>query len=82
MASLAVASKPFFVTNQVSNDELDIKHCPTNDMIGDFYTDPPQGKMFLRFRNLIMGITRKCRVAKIHPFNPITKQQSSSTGVC
>ena len=61
----------FFVTSRISNNELDVKHCLIDDMIGDFHTKPLQGRKFLRFKNIIMGITRKHRVAKVHL---ITKQ--------
>ena len=33
-----------------------IIHCPTDDMIGDYFTKPLQGAKFIKFRNLIMGI--------------------------
>ena len=32
-------------------------HCPTEEMIADYFTHPLQGKMFRYFRDLIMGIS-------------------------
>ena len=61
----------FFVADRISDDKLDAEHCLTDDMIGDFCAKPLQGRKFLRFRKLIMGIARKHRVAKVHS---ITKQ--------
>ena len=34
---------------------VEIKYCPTGEMIGDFMTKPKQGREFKRFRNDIMG---------------------------
>ena len=34
---------------------MEIKHCPTEQMIADFYTKPIQGKQFYKLRNVIMG---------------------------
>ena len=32
-------------------------HCPTEEMIADYFTHPLQGKMFRYFCDLIMGIS-------------------------
>ena len=45
----------FFVTDQIEKRNLEVKYCPTNDMIGDFMTKPLQGYKFLNFRKLILG---------------------------
>ena len=46
----------FFVINdRIIRKELNIEWCPTNDMIGYFMTNPTQGSLFKKFRNLIMG---------------------------
>ena len=47
----------FFVTNRIEAKELSIQHCPTLDMIADYFTRPLQGKLFRKFRDLIMGIS-------------------------
>jgi hypothetical protein len=39
----------------VDAKELDIQYCPTNEMVGDFFTKPLQGKKFTLFRKIIMG---------------------------
>jgi hypothetical protein len=39
----------FFVTDQVEKKNLQIKYCPTDDMIGDFHTKPLQGEKFRQF---------------------------------
>ena len=34
---------------------MKVRHCPTEQMIADFYTKPIQGKQFCKLRNVIMG---------------------------
>ena len=45
----------FFITDQVEKRNLTIEHCPTDEMLVDFYTKPLQGEKFRKFRNEIMG---------------------------
>ena len=34
---------------------MEIKYCPTENMIADFFTKPLQGALFNRLRDVIMG---------------------------
>ena len=45
----------FFVTDNIGKRHLQVNYCPTNNMIGDFFTKPLQGTKFTKFRGLIMG---------------------------
>jgi hypothetical protein len=45
----------FFITDQVEKGNAHIEHCGTDNMVGDFFTKPLQGKKFQRFRNDILG---------------------------
>jgi hypothetical protein len=45
----------FFLTDQVEKGNIAIEYCPTEDMIGDYFTKPLQGKLFLKLKRLIMG---------------------------
>ena len=45
----------FFIRDRVENNDMEIVYCPTEEMLGDFFTKPLQGKKFLKFRKLIMG---------------------------
>jgi hypothetical protein len=47
----------FFMKDRIMNDEVSIVYCPTEEMIADFFTKPLQGEIFMKFRNLILGIT-------------------------
>jgi hypothetical protein len=44
-----------FLTDQVEKTNVIIKHCPTNDVIGDFHAKPPQGEKFRVFHDSILG---------------------------
>jgi hypothetical protein len=46
----------FFITDRVNMKEVEIKWCPTKEMVADFMTKPLQGSHFKRLRNLIMGM--------------------------
>ena len=43
------------MTDRANCGEITIKHCPTVEMIGDFFTKPLQGGLFIKFRDLILN---------------------------
>ena len=45
----------FFVKDYVKRGEIQIKYCPTEKMLADFFTKPLQGSLFRKFRAVIMG---------------------------
>ncbi len=51
--------------------ELEIKWCPTKEMVADFMTKPLQGSHFRRLRDLIMGTT-SIKKAKIPSKSTVT----------
>ena len=46
----------FFIHDQVLQEKVLIKHCPTVNMRADFFTKPLQGMLFYRLHDLIMNI--------------------------
>ena len=48
----------FFVADCVERGHITIKHCPTEEMISDFFNKPLSGAKFRRFRNIIMNCNR------------------------
>ena len=46
----------FMVTDQVDKGNLNIKYCPTDDMVADFMSKGLQGVKFEKFRKEIMGM--------------------------
>ena len=47
----------FFITDRIKKKEFRVEHCPTKEMIADYYTKPLQGGLFYKFRDLILGIS-------------------------
>jgi hypothetical protein len=45
----------FFVTDLVKKGQVKITHCPTEDMVSDYFTKPLQGSAFRKLRQLIMN---------------------------
>lgn len=51
----AINIRYFFLTDQIEKKNLAVEYCPTTEMIGDFMSKPLQGKLFMKFKKLIMG---------------------------
>ena len=49
----------FFVTARIKKGEVTVDWCSTYDMTGDFFTKTNQGSLFIRFRDMIMGMVRQ-----------------------
>ena len=45
----------FYVGEHIQNKTLSLQHCPTEEMLVDYFTKPLQGSLFVRLRNHIMG---------------------------
>jgi len=48
--------KYFLIKDKVDQEEITIKHCPTEQMWTDINTQPKQGTVFRVFRRHVMGI--------------------------
>jgi len=46
----------FYVKDKVDAGDIRVQHCPTEDMLADFFTKPLQGGLFRKLRDLIMNI--------------------------
>ena len=55
--SMGKQSHALNVRNFFNQGNLNVKYCPTDEMIGDFMTKPLQGSKFMKFRKIIMGET-------------------------
>ena len=40
---------------QVQKKTIHVTHCPTEEMVGDFFTKPLQGSLFIKMCDFIMG---------------------------
>jgi len=47
--------KFFYVTDQIKQGWLTVKHCPTKEMVADIYTKPLNGILFRQLRAKIMN---------------------------
>ena len=47
----------FFVVDKIEKKELKVLHCPTEHMIADYKNKQTQGRLFVRPRNIIQGVS-------------------------
>ena len=47
----------YFVTDNVKKGMVQIRYCPTGDMVADFFTKPLQGSLFKNFWDQILNLT-------------------------
>ena len=47
----------FFVAYVQKRQHITIEYCPTDEMIGDFFTKPVGGVKFRHFHNIIMNVS-------------------------
>lgn len=45
----------FFIKDRTASEGITIRHCPTLEMLADFFTKPLQGALFRKFRDVILG---------------------------
>ena len=50
-----IESRYFFVKDYQDRGHVKVEYCPTDDMVGDYFSKPLQGKKFYKFRKLIMN---------------------------
>ena len=48
----------FWMNNRLKSEGIEVRHCPTLQMIGDFFTKPLQGNLFRKFCHVILGRSR------------------------
>ena len=46
----------YFVTDRANCGEIKLQHCPTTEMLGDYFTKPLQGALFTKFRDRILNL--------------------------
>eukprot|EP00978_Attheya_sp_CCMP212_P046656 scaffold403813_cov59-Attheya_sp.AAC.3 len=69
-----INTRYFFVTDRIKNKEMSVIHCPTGEMVADYFTKPLQGgALFKKFRDLIMNVDS---------IDPSTDRVTRIKGVC
>jgi hypothetical protein len=56
----------FFIADRVKAGDLQIEHCPTENMIGDFFTKPLQGVQFYKLHDDIMNVDPRSAYHSAH----------------
>ena len=56
----------FYIKDRVDSKDVRIEHCPTEDMLADYFTKPLQGSLFLKLRDLIMNIDPSSKYHSSH----------------
>ena len=46
----------FYITGRIKAGDIKIQHCPATEIVSDYFTKPLQGKQFIKFRNVVLGI--------------------------
>ena len=50
-----ISIRYFFVKDRIDKGEVEVKYCPSEHMLADFFTKPLQGNVFRVFHEVIMG---------------------------
>jgi hypothetical protein len=56
----------FYIKDKIEQGELQVQHCPTEDMLADFFTKPLQGSLFFKMRDRIMSIDTSSKFHSCH----------------
>jgi len=60
-----------------------VEHCPTEEIVADYFTKPLQGKKFYKFREKIMNLKRKLTARKeIHVEKTIKNEKKYINNIC
>jgi hypothetical protein len=70
-----------FVTERVSKEEVPVVWCHTGDMSGDYATKPLEGALFQKFRDQVMGVTRRETRDQERPTVVSGKQKQARTSL-
>ena len=63
----------FFIKDQIDSGNVKVIHCPTDQMVADYFTKPLQGRKFREFRARIMGLPPEPEWKTV----PVTQQPKS-----
>ena len=45
----------FWIKDRIESEGIEVRYCPTEMMIADFFTKPLQGRLFRKFRDVVLG---------------------------
>jgi len=73
-----VTIKYIWCTYRIKAGNIPVCHCPTKKMIADYTSRPLEGKLFITFRNVIMGSAHISTLFDI--FSPTEEQRVGNNG--
>jgi hypothetical protein len=56
----------FYVKDKVDKCDISIEHCPTKDMLADFFTKPLQGSLFFKQHDRVVNIDPNSKFHSCH----------------
>ena len=56
----------YFVTDKIKKGYVKIAYCPTENMLGDFFTKPLQGSVFRNMRKIILNMPNDANDNTVH----------------
>ena len=71
-----------FFKDRVTQGDLKIRYCSTEDMVADFFTKSPQGSMSIKLKNQIMGhstLTPSIDAVDSHEMKECVEVEDNST---
>jgi hypothetical protein len=68
----------FWIKDRTSSAGITIRHCPTLQMLGDFFTKPLQGALFRRFRDVLLGYKHVDTLALANPVPSVEERVGES----
>ena len=51
-----IAIRHFFIKDRIDNGDVELVNFKTEDMVADYFTKPLQGPLFIKMRDMIMGV--------------------------
>jgi hypothetical protein len=63
----------FWIKDRTEQAGIKIRHCPTLQMLGDFFTKPLQGNLFRKFRDVVLGYDHVDSLA-LDPMPPVEER--------
>ena len=67
----------YFVTDRANCGEIKLRHCPTAEMLGDYFTKPLQGALFTKFRDRILNLQSAPSTVPVEDHRSVLGQEQS-----
>ena len=65
----------FHIKDKLKQHNIEVRYCPTENMVADFFTKPLQDTQFRKLRRLILGMDAMSTLKLAVPSDPIPKER-------